>query len=384
MGAADRFTDRPLSERLDSRFGKYDFLQLVRVHLRPREPGGSSLLPDEALRFRADLSAGFPGRNASALSWLPPREPRGLAHRAAVAAGLASPAQPLLQITTPDFCVGSVLGPLPEPFLEWMRDLDALGQTGMRAFLDLFNHRLNVLRYNVRAQFEPGLNNEAPAHTLEAHWLACLMGIGSVDEAVQIPLNPRHWLGIGELLANTRHSAPGVVQVLRAHLGCPVKLVPLVAAWRPVERVDQQRLGQRRLGQDTLLGRSVFDLQASVRIEVGPMPLARALTLLPALPLPGEDGAGFSALTALLRLMLDRRHDAELEIRVPERTIGQSHLVSAPVAGGSSGLRLGQTAWLKSRMKRGARGRHRIVRLRIAAFDASDGDGMADSTPEVA
>lgn len=375
MGAADRFTDRPLSTALEDRFGKFDFLQLVRVHLRPRTPGGVPLLPDEALRFRADLSAGFPGRNASALAWLPAREPRGVAYRAAVAAGLAPLPQPLLQVTTPDFCVGSVLGPLPEAFLEWMRDLDRAGHSGMRAFLDLFNHRLNVLRYNVRAQFEPGLNNDLPARTLQAQWLASIMGVGSTDAASQIPLAPRHWLGIGELLANARHSAAGVVHVLRAHLGCPVRLVPLVAAWRPIEPGDQQPLGNGRLGQDTLLGRSVWDVQASVRIEAGPLPFDRVQALLPALPLPGDGGAGagagagFNALAALVRLMLDRRQDAVLDIQVPEPTVPQSHLVSAPVPGGFAGLRLGQTAWLKARMKRGARGRHRVVRLQVPAFD---------------
>ncbi len=369
MGAADRFTDRPLSTTLDDQFGKFDFLQLVRVHLRPREPGAPPLLPDEALRFRADLAAGFPGRNASALAWLLPHEPRGVAGRAAIAAGLAPLPPRLLQITTPDFCVGSVLGPLPEAFLEWMRDLDRAGHSGMRAFLDVFNHRLNVLRYNVRAQFEPGLNNDVPARTLQAQWLASFMGVGSTDAASQIPLAPRHWLGIGEFLANTRHSAAGVVHVLRAHMGCPVTLVPLVAAWRPIEPGDRQPLGMGRLGQDTLLGHSVWDVQASVRIEAGPLPFDCALTLLPALPVPGDAGAGFNALTALVRLMLDRRHDAVVEIRVPEQTIPQSHLVSAPVPGGPAGLRLGQTAWLKARMKRGARSRQRMVRLQVPAFD---------------
>lgn len=389
---------------LEQQFQKFDFLQLVRVLLRPPRADAPPLLPDQVLRFRADLGAAFPGHNASALDWLP-------AVPAPDDIALDAPPRQLMQVSTPDFCVGSVLGPLPEAFLEWMRDLERVGNVGMRDFLDLFNHRINVLRYRVRAEFEPGLNNQVPERTLQAQWLGALMGVGSDGAASQLPLRERNWLGIGELLANNRRSAAGVVQVLGAHLRCPVQLVPLMPAWRLLGERNEQALGQRRLGQDSLLGRSLWDVQAGVRLNVGPISYAVMVGLLPPTPdqaapasregapsaaappsarelmrqwrteqdalacgATAQASAGHAALAALVRLMLDRRHDAQLHIRVPERDIPPSTLTAQP-APGLAGLRLGQTAWLKSRRRpgqtrarRGARTRLRTVRLSVDAY----------------
>jgi type VI secretion system protein ImpH len=340
---------------LQENFGRYDLLQLVRVMSRPIKAGAAPRRPDEVVKFRADLGAEFPGRNATAL------EP-------AVHEG--GP----MRLTTPDFCVGSVIGPLPEAFLEWVRDLDRLGNRAMRNFLDLFNHRFNVLRYDARAAFEPGLDNQPPARTLRAMWLAALIGIGNESLASQIPLAERNWLGIGELLANNRHTVPSVERVLAAYLDCPVRLEPLVPEWRPLGHTNEHALGTRRLGEDTLLGRSLWDVQSAVRLHIGPMDYERMIGLLPSqapaqVPttapsarnlqrkwrdrqlgfIKGESSAHVppsEALVALVHLMLDRRHNAILHIHVREATIPASVLDSHPPHG-NAGLRLGQTAWLK-------------------------------------
>lgn len=408
MGAAAWVADSAVTESpnsLESRFGNYDFLQLVRVLLRPREVGQAPLTPDQALRFRADLGGGFPGRNASALQLLGQGATTHAPLLTPTDQALLPTQHDLVQITTPDFCVGSALGPLPDPFLEWVRELDQAGKPAMREFLDLFNHRFNVLRYEARAVFEPGLNNLAPEHTVTAQWLGALMGIGCEAAASQLPLRPRNWLGIGELLANSRRSPAALVQVLTAHLDCPVALTPLVPAWRPLGIANQHALGQRRLGQDSRLGRRVWDVQAAVKLTLGPLPYAAMVDLLPSsepsltasataslsardlqrqwrasqtsteLTSP-NDTNGYATLVALVRLMLDRRHDAEIEILVPERSIPPSHLRTQP-AQGQVGMRLGQTAWLKSRSRPGAAGaigpgaraHLRSVRLHVNAFD---------------
>lgn len=370
---------------LGANFGRFDFLQLIRVLLRPGQPGAPARPPDDVVRFRADLSAAFPGRNASAVD--------------ARDTGL-------VEISTPDFCVGSVLGPLPPAFLDWMRDLDRMGATGMRDFLDLFNHRINVLRYRVRAEFEPGLNNDAPARTREAQWLGAIMGVGGAAEASQIPLPERQWLGIGELLANGRRSAAGVVQVLATYLECRVRLEPLVPRWRPTGGSNHHLLGTRRLGEDTLLGRSLWDIQSAVRLHAGPIGYETMVKLLaPLAPATAQGSraprgsaralqrdwredqrllaAGrkpatppplpHTVLLALVRLMLDRRHDAELLLHVREQGIPPSQLTAHPPHT-QAGLRLGQTAWLKSRSRaghlhRGPRARVRSVRLDIPAVE---------------
>jgi type VI secretion system protein ImpH len=360
--------DRSLSEALQARFAQFNLLQMIRLWLR--RPGGQPAALHKSVRFCADLDAAFPGRAASAVSLSAPTA--GALADAAVA-GTA----PALKIMTPDFCVGSTLGPLPQPFLEWMRDLARSGRPAMRDFLDLFNNRINQLRYRMRAEFELGLNNQRPEQTQLAGSLACLLGVGSLDEVAQIPLSPRVWLAMGDLLANSRRCAAGATQVLAALLYCPVRLEPLVGAWRAIEPADRHALGlgERRLGADTLLGHGAWDQLARVRIVIGPMGYADMLPLLPRLahtdspPLSaraarkawqilGEGGAGtfkpmaFEQLQGLVRLLLDRRHDVELQLQVRAAELPRAWLTARALSqrdgAAYAGLRLGRTAWLIS------------------------------------
>lgn len=362
--------DRSLSLRLEQRFGEFNFLQMIRLWLRqPDSRVGASA---QTVRFVADLDAGFPARAASGV-----RVQAIAATSYEVRAVLEDESDPdgrpqMLAITTPDFCIGSALGPLPEPFLEWMRELDRAGKPATRAFLDLFNNRLNLLRYEIRASFEPGLNNETPERSQLAEYLGALMGVDNAEQASQISMPQRQWLGIGDLLANGRRSAAGLVQVISAQLGFPVKLQPLVGAWRSMDPDDQHRLGRsgHRLGVDMLLGCSTWDQQSRIRLSAGPVSYAQLEALLPPLQKhadtksslrewqrmqqrvdEGNEQVGvrssFEELQGLLRLMLDRRHDAEIELSVPEAEVPFARLVSSPISG-FTGMRLGFNAWLKS------------------------------------
>jgi type VI secretion system protein ImpH len=377
MATNGRSPDRTLSDRLEKNFGEFNFLQMIRLWLR--RSGNHSAGLARFVRFSADLDAGFPSRAAShvQVSEIAPKPSAGpvMGHSNAAP---GEPAQMMLRIRTPDFSVGSALGPLPEPFLEWMRELDRAGQPAMKDFLDLFNNRLNQLRYETRSQFEPGLNNQRPEHSQLAVYLGALMGVGSHDQVAQIPMSPRQWLGIGDFMANSRRCAAGVIQVVSAKLDCPVKLVPLIGAWRQIDPADQYKLGNsgHRLGIDTLLGRSMWDQQARVRLVLGPISYQQLTSLLPPLPTSQKPDqsethlqqpkshvdqyepqfgahASFQEVQSLLRLMLDRRHDVELELLVRKRDLPLATL-AADDAGTKdglayAGLRLGLTAWLKSR-----------------------------------
>ena len=359
MASAGGFSDHSLSTALEGRLGEFNLLQMVRLWLRQEAQP-----LHQAVRFQADPSAAFPGRAASAVQ-------------------VNADVIPRLTITTPDFCVGSALGPLPEPFLEWMRDLTRLGQPAMQAFLDVFNNRINQLRYNMRAELDLGLNNSAPEDTDLADYLSALLGVSGVEEASQIPLPARSWLAMGDLLANSRHCGAALTQLLGAQLDCPVRLEPLVGAWQPIEVADQHRLGRdgRRLGLDTLLGHSAWDCAARVRLHIGPMSYAQMVELLPPLHTDGPDHApeGISArevqrawraqasnaqagadhtpfeqLQGLVRLLLDRRQDVEIilllntDAQPAEPLSGRSS--HAPDRAVQAGMRLGQTARLQGRL----------------------------------
>jgi type VI secretion system protein ImpH len=375
MATDGGWADRSMMNSIDSRLAGFDFLQLVRVLLRTETTDQSRRDVDSAIRFRAELGASFPARNATQIE-LVSAEP-AMPGTGRLTNDLEAVSK-RIQITTPDFCIGSVLGPLPSAFLEWVRDLERDGKPGMREFLDIFNHRLNVLRYLVREQFELGLNNHIPERTTLSKWLASLMGFSNQDIASQIPLRARNWLGIGELQANSRRSAASVQQVLAAYLDRAVHLVPFTPQWRELGRENEHRLGQRRLGQDTFLGQRYWDIQAAVTLQVAPMDYRTMLSLLPAnaarprnaalsdrktardllrgwhqhyraseVQAPDRRTSSYESLAAIIHLMLDRRHDAYVRLSVLDATIPPSFLGGKdPMT--RTELRLGQTAWLKS------------------------------------
>ncbi len=333
-----------------------DVLQLVRLWQRGALGGG----PQQQLRFHADLDAGYPGRAITAVAQ----------------------DRHALRIHTADFCVGSALGPLPEPYLQWVREQERDGRMAMRDFLDLFNHRMNLLRYEMRAAFEPGLCNGAPQDSALAAMLGAVMGVMDAPPKAAMPVPARSWLGMGSLHAGPRRSGAAVQQVLAAHLDCKVSVQPMIGVWRRIEPEDRQCLGTRRLGTDALLGASMWDRQARVQVGLGTAPATpqatppstrpsttqatlhfeRLQTLLPPpaqahTPAgPALPGAHHDALAGLLRLMLDRRHDAQVDVAVDATTVPPSRLAAgagAPTAATAAapshaGLRLGQTAWLKS------------------------------------
>jgi type VI secretion system protein ImpH len=259
----------------------------------------------------------------------------------------------IIEIKTPDYCVASAIGPLPEPFTEWVRDQEKSREHAMAAFFDMFNQRLNVLRFEMKATQTLGLNNLPPEETQHAHYLASLMGLDQTEQAAPLPLPRRTWLAAAGLLANCRKSAPAVTQILSLFVGTKVTLTELVGAWQRIEEDDRIALGRANhaLGQRSVLGRRIWDQQARVRIEIAPLDYAHFCTFLP----PGLGKfAGASALpshyhgfVALLRLLLDRLCDVEVRLQVRAETIPAGVLQEAPIEGSRS-LRLGQTAWLGS------------------------------------
>jgi type VI secretion system protein ImpH len=367
MASSGWRTNSTLSELVFEQYGRFNVYQLMRL-LRWKPRGKEARERQQArleawnveqrFRFRADLSAAFPGREISGLKIAQP-QPRSPMARATSSRHPAL-APEIIEIKTPDYCVASAIGPLPEPFTEWVRDQEKSREHAMAAFFDMFNQRLNVLRFEMKANQTLGLNNLPPEETQHAHYLASLMGLDQTEQAAPLPLPRRTWLAAAGLLANCRKSAPAVTQILSLFVGTKVTLMELVGAWQRIEEDDRIALGRvnHALGQRSVLGRRIWDQQARVRIEIAPLDYAHFCTFLP----PGLGKfAGASALpshyhgfVALLRLLLDRLCDVEVRLQVRAETIPAGVLQEAPIEGSRS-LRLGQTAWLGSSNDAGIR-----------------------------
>ncbi len=324
-------------------YARFDVFQLVRL-LQQRSGGVWPI--GVRLRFRADLRASFPGHEITLLTKANAMPDFRLEGREAQ----QMPAR--LEVRTPNYCVASELGPLPEPFLEWVRDQERIGGHAMAAFLDVFNQRIHVLRHEMKSRSLRALDPEQPAKTRYAGQLAAMMGVPLPTQQQQIPLPMRAWLGLAGLLANSRKSAVVVAQILSAYLGVDCRLQTLVGQWRDIEETDRIALGRKQhaLGRESLLGRRTWDTHASVRLQIAKLSYDACCALLPLRATRTGDvqsSAAHHGLVSMIRMLLDRRFDCEVVIQLDSATVPPPRL-ELPWRGGGLGLRLGQTAWLGS------------------------------------
>jgi type VI secretion system protein ImpH len=339
---------RTVKERMLRQYGDFNVFQLMRLLL---SEAGSTMPIAQRLRFRADLSAAFPGREFTQLKLQPvPATP-----------GNDKADQQRVEISTANFCIASVIGPLPETFTEWVRELSAAHSTAMADFFDIFNQRANILRYELKQAQTIGLHSARPAQTEIAHWLAALMGLGEAKLAEQVPLPPRSWLGLAGLLANRRKQASTLVHVLKIALGAEVSLTPYVGAWQSLDAQDRCALGRHnhRLGKTSVVGQRVWDQQARLRLEIGALDYAALCRLLPPLYAPhtepdaataeAESGlSDFPMLTGLIKLLVDGLADCEIVLNVSAASIPPRPLPQPARKTDVSSMRLGQSAWLSS------------------------------------
>ncbi len=359
-----------LNRAIIGQYARFDVFQLVRLlQQKPGAQVGGEWPVSLRLRFRADLRASFAGHEVTYLGLA-----KGMpAFRHEARAGQKLPAR--IELYTPNYCVASELGPLPEPFLEWVRDQERLGGHGMAAFLDVFNQRVHVLRHELKQRSLRALDPALPGNTRYAAQLAALMGVALPAQQAQIPLPMRAWLGLAGVLVNTRRSAAVVAQVLSAYIGVPCQLQTMVGRWRDLEQSDRIALGKKRhaLGQQSLLGSRTWDAHASVRLSVARMSYDAVGALLPLRPSHAGDvkaSAAHHGLVAMVRMLLDRRFDCDVELTLDSATVPPSRL-QLPWRGGGLGLRLGQTAWLGTRIETSVETpADRTVRFTVSAFDA--------------
>jgi type VI secretion system protein ImpH len=318
MAAHGWRSTRALSTQLREQFAGFDYYQLVRLLLAEAgsdAPERQAL--DRCVRFGADLSAAFPGREITRLE---------------------EPDNAPIRLGTSNYCVAGVLGPLPEPFSEWLRERVREGDDAMLRFLDLFNHRLNTLRYSLKSRFNPGLNNRHPEHTDNAGYLAAVMGLSQPGLAEQLPVPKRALLAVAGLLSDQRRSAAMIGQVLGLFMDAEVRVEQLAGGWAAIEPEQHTALGRAnsRLGGETPLGRRFWDPQGRIVLHLGPLAYGRFCALLPG----GALHAGF---VALVRHLTDRQVDSLVCLTLDPATLPVRRLTAVSATG--AGLRLGYTAW---------------------------------------
>lgn len=356
-------SDLSLEQALAADHANFNYYQLIRL-LRHRARQ-NNCDPDRVIRFSGDIGAAFPAQEISAVS----------THKKTHSGG------DITELKTPNYSVASVMGPLAEPYVEWMRDRARDGDLAMAHFLDLFNNRFHVLRYEAKANRFPGLHIGMPENSTQGRFIEALIGLAENYAFQRIDQNKtlqkRKLLAIAGLLINHRRSAPVLERIFCTLLNVRVRITQMIGAWHTKQKSDLTLLGKQNLhlGSQTFLGSKVWDQQARICLYIGPLPYAAYWDLLPG-------NKGYSDLACVLRYITNRIADCEVVLELDRDTLPtqketlptQKETPNADkgeeyrglcLQAQASRVHLGQTAWLRENVKGSA---ERIARFVIPAF----------------
>ena len=340
----------------------FDFFQAVRLlgleQPGKTPPGYAGAPADELVRFQAHLSLAFP---ASAIYEMQPPAGRNSPPRMTVT---------FLGLTGPS-------GVLPVHYTELLlkQDRDARGDErhALRAWLDLFNHRLTALFYRAWEKYRlyPVYERQARGAGREpdpfTHTLFSLVGLGTaglrdrlrVDHVpegapgrVLARVDDLALLYYGGLLAQRPRNALALQTLVQDYFGLPVKVLSFRGQWLRLDPANQSRLadgGANGMGTDLVVGERVWDVQSKVRLRLGPLRLAQFLEFIPDRAVPA-DGPGtpprrfgtFFLLVHLVRLYLGPELDFDVQLVLERHDVPESRLAGD----GEPGSRLGWNSWL--------------------------------------
>lgn len=328
MAGPDRTTGDPVGATLAPRARRFSFFQLVRLLERGARPaarvGHEGPAASEALRFRPDTSLAFPASDVTDLSVIESAGTR----------------RPRFRITTSFLGLYGATSPLPSFYSEDILRADEENDR-VRAFLDIFHHRLLSLFYRCwskhrhHVQFEYGEGDRFTPRVF------ALGGFGTPDlaQATGLP-EPGRLVHFAGLLNQRTRSASALEGLLSDYFdGLPIEIEQCTGRWIPIVSRQRASLGQRacRLGRDCTLGERVFDRTGSFRVRVGPLDYPRYLRFLP-------DQEDHRTLRQLVSVFTNDAFEFDLALRVRKRPALK--LTSKKTTGASP--RLGWTTWLRS------------------------------------
>jgi type VI secretion system ImpH/TssG family protein len=280
----------------------WSFYQLVRVllaqvtHAETTETGAAAaelpVLLNKHFRFRAAHQADFPAGEIRAI-----KQKQG-------------PYESRFEITSVGNHISGFNGPLPDGLTDMLVEDLRSGEGALSEFLDLFNHRLQALRYLFRSQTDNSLAFR-PAGTSDVGRMALALS-GNLSPLHQrlYQQSPSTLLGMAGSLANRRMSLPTIQGLFSAVLGVELcAMENLVGRWLKVDEEDHIKLGQanHRLGGQATLGTRIWDQQAAIGLEIGPLSGNRLRALLPG-------GDEYPELLNLLKWITDCRCDCRVTL----------------------------------------------------------------------
>lgn len=229
----------------------------------------------EALRFKGFVSLAFSGKDVQ--QCLIPAAPQN------------SLGQPLLEVAIGNFL--GMGGTLPYHYTEEILERLRYGDTALKDFLDIFNHRLFSFFYRAWAKNRIYMHFERSQKYGTTHDVTKLVLSGFHGSALKsthnlLPSNVATFFS--GLLTQQPASAYSLQSILSTFLSLPVEIEQFSGSYLnlPKEALTQiaslpLKSNYNRLGKDAMVGSKVWSKGSKFSILIGPMPFSIFNKLLP-------------------------------------------------------------------------------------------------------
>ena len=319
---------KQIVERLAKQRANQSFFQAVRLLLRASSTTlGRNLKPsEEAVRLRAEASEAFP---ASEL--------------AGIAIGEKMNGMPTLEASF--FGLYGPSGALPHHYTQLVIDRIRKKDTGLRDFLDIFNHRLLSLFYRAweKHHFPVAYEtaHEAKVPDLVTECLMSLVGFGNNSLRNRLQISDKAWLHYAGLKALSGPRLDALEGMISHHFKIPAAVKSFQGEWLQIPIEEQTSLGSVQLGEtknnamgiDAVAGQRTWAVEHRFRIELGPLRLEQFNRFVP-------NGDSLLPLAQLVRTYVGPQFDFDVQVTL--------HLLDVPRTGlgAASSSRLGWNTWL--------------------------------------
>lgn len=243
-------------------YGLFSFLRLIESVYSALPPLGSSFeVKDEPLAVLQNASLCFP---ASELS------------------SVACDSSGKIKLESHVFGLLGVNGPLPFFYTEHIhQQKHDLQDDSFLGFLNIFNHRLNLLFYRAWASADPcislGRTDDSYSRFLSS-LIHSRVSLSHDDESYRSSM-----IGNAGWFARQVRNTEGLEFILSDFFSLTVKVKEFVADWIKLDESQQSRVSgiNSVLGESAFLGSSALGLQHKFRMFIGPMPLEQYKSFFP-------------------------------------------------------------------------------------------------------
>ncbi|MBX9703608.1 MAG: type VI secretion system baseplate subunit TssG, partial [Silvanigrellaceae bacterium] len=178
-----------------------------------------------------------------------------------------------IEILVNFFPLTGAQGVYPDYLSEMLTDKSFLNDYSLEDFLDIFNHRLLLIFYQMLKAVKPYLSLSNPGSDQVSGWFYGLMGLNSPVQEEFVGLNPRPLLFYTGLLSQRKKSLSALSVLLNDYFCMKVEVFDFIGDFYPLLQSETTYLGKHltnetRLGQGAVLGNSVWLQGNKMRLKL--------------------------------------------------------------------------------------------------------------------